>query len=84
MRRREGDVAFGIALGELRLVQPVDGAAGDEFDRRRRFPAVNFLATVSATRSRQLPPQMLTTSLSCACAGTAIGRAKQHETKGEA
>jgi len=27
---------------------------------------VNFLATVSATRSRQLPPQMLTTSLSCA------------------
>ena len=32
MRRREGDVAFGIALGELGLVEPVDGAAGDELD----------------------------------------------------
>jgi hypothetical protein len=32
MRGREGDVAFGAALGELRLVQPVDGAAGDELD----------------------------------------------------
>src|SRR5262245_39184346 len=31
---------------------------------------VNFLAAVSATRSRQLPPQMLTTSLSCAAAGS--------------
>ena len=32
MRGREGDVAFGAALGELRLVQPIDGAAGDELD----------------------------------------------------
>ena len=31
--------------------------------------SVNFLATVSATRSRQLPPQMLTTSFSWATAG---------------
>ncbi len=33
VRRGESDVAFGIALGELLLVEPVDGAAGDEFDR---------------------------------------------------
>ena len=32
MRRGEGEIAFGIALGELGLVQAVDGAAGDEFD----------------------------------------------------
>src|SRR5262245_53953758 len=32
---------------------------------------VNFLAAVLATRSRQLPPQMLTISFSCACAGIA-------------
>src|SRR3984957_6153034 len=38
--------------------------------------AVNFLATVSAIRSRQLPPQMLTTSLSCAYAGTETRKAK--------
>src|SRR5215470_2823840 len=31
---------------------------------------VNFLAAVSATRSRQLPPHMLTTSLSCPAAGS--------------
>src|SRR5215510_6807560 len=33
--------------------------------------SVNFFAAVLATRSRQLPPQMLTTSLSCAAAGPA-------------
>src|SRR5262249_48068078 len=32
---------------------------------------VNFLAAVSATRSRQLPPHMLTMSLSCPAAGSA-------------
>ncbi len=33
MGRGEGDIALGIALGELLLVQPIDGAAGDVFDR---------------------------------------------------
>ena len=33
MRGRKCNVALGIALGELLLVQPVDGAAGDELDR---------------------------------------------------
>ena len=37
MRRGERDVAFGIALGELLLVEPVDGAAGDEIDRHAGF-----------------------------------------------
>lgn len=32
MGRGEGDVAFGIVLAEVRLVQPVDGAPGDELD----------------------------------------------------
>jgi hypothetical protein len=34
--------------------------------------AVNFLPTVSATMSRQLPPQMLTDSFCCASAGPAV------------
>src|SRR5215475_1413129 len=34
VRGREGDVALRIALGELLLVQPIDGAAGDVFNRR--------------------------------------------------
>ncbi len=42
---------------------------------------VNFLATVSRTRSRQLPPQMLTTSFCCACAGTAMARANSANNK---
>ena len=37
MRRREGDVAFGVAFGELLFVEPVDGAAGDELDRHAGF-----------------------------------------------
>jgi len=33
MRGGEGDVALRTALGELLLVEPVDGATGDELDR---------------------------------------------------
>src|SRR4029453_2754966 len=34
VRSREGDVALGVALGELLLVQPIDGAAGDVLNGR--------------------------------------------------
>jgi hypothetical protein len=33
MRRGERDVAFGIALGKLLFVEPIDRAAGDVLDR---------------------------------------------------
>ena len=46
------------------MVPPVTNSTGTPVS------FVNFLATVSLTRSRQLPPQMLTMSLSCACAGS--------------
>src|SRR5262249_41121321 len=36
VRRRERDVAFGIALGKLLFVQPIDRAAGDVLDRNAR------------------------------------------------
>ena len=37
MRGREGDVAFRVGLGEPSLIEPIDGAAGDEFDRHAGF-----------------------------------------------
>ena len=33
MRRREGNIAFRTAFGELLFIQPIDRAAGDVFDR---------------------------------------------------
>src|SRR3954451_11034496 len=43
---------------------------------------LNFLAAVSATRSRQLPPQMLTTSFSCALAGSGSRAIARRATRG--
>ena len=57
------------------MVPPVTNSTGTPVS------AVNFLATVSATRSRQLPPQILITSLSWACAGTATASTKSANRK---
>src|SRR5882757_4039491 len=57
------------------MVPPVTNSTGTPVS------LVNFLAAVSATRSRQLPPQMLMTSLSCACAGMAMASAKSASKK---
>ena len=65
MRRREGDVALRTALGELGLVQPVDGAAGDEFNVGAGL-LLEFLGDRLFDRSFQLPPQTETTSFSAA------------------
>src|SRR5450759_1385418 len=37
MRRGEGNITFGSTLGELLFVEPIECAAGDEFDRHARL-----------------------------------------------